>query len=57
MHEFAEQLRIHKICLLVVSTSVRSLWYSFPEVKLLWYPPFSELREDPVFDSSVEEEE
>lgn len=44
VHEFAEQLRIHKICLLVVSTSVRSLWYSFPEVKLLWYPPVSELR-------------
>jgi hypothetical protein len=43
VHEFAEQLRIHN-CLLVVSTSVRSLWYSFPDLKLLWYPPFSELR-------------
>ncbi len=44
VHEFAEQLRIHKICLLVVGRSVRSLWYSFPEVKLLWYPPFSQLQ-------------
>jgi hypothetical protein len=34
VHELAKQLRIHNICLLIVSTSVRSLWY----------PPFSELQ-------------